>query len=157
MNLAQLLLRAARTFPERPAVTRGTSVITGYAGLASRASQIAHAFRHRLGLQAGDRVALCMTNCTQYLELVFAAWWAGLVIVPINAKLHAKEVRYILENARARLCFLSADLAHGMQSLEGIRSMPRSHPAARYRCSPASPMTSHGCFTPAGPRGFPRA
>ena len=119
MNLAQLLLRAARTFPQRPAVSRGTSVMTDYAGLARNASRLAHAFRHRLGLHPGERVALCMTNCAQYVELVFAAWWAGLAIVPINAKLHAKEVRYILENAQARLCFLSSDLADGMQALEG--------------------------------------
>ncbi len=119
MNLAQLLLRAGRTFPHRPAVSRATRVITDYAGLARNASQLAHAFRHRLGLRQGDRVALCMTNCTQYVELVYATWWAGLAIVPINAKLHAKEVRYILENAQARLCFISSDRMDGLQSLEG--------------------------------------
>jgi long-chain acyl-CoA synthetase len=40
------------------------------------------------GLQAGDRVALFMANCPQYLELLYGIWHAGLVAVPINHKLH---------------------------------------------------------------------
>ena len=34
---------------------------------------------------------------------MYAAWWAGLVVVPVNAKLHAKEVDYIVEQSRRAL------------------------------------------------------
>ncbi len=67
-----------------------------------------------------------MTNCTQYVELVFGAWWAGLAIVPINAKLHPKEVQYILEHVQARACFLTADLAEILLPLqESTESLER--------------------------------
>jgi long-chain acyl-CoA synthetase len=53
-----------------------------------------------------------MKNCPAYVELMFACWHAGLVAVPINAKLHPRELEYILGHAGARLCFATPDL-HG--------------------------------------------
>ena len=47
-----------------------------------------------------------MKNCPEYWELLFACWHAGLTAVPINAKLHAKEIEYILGNCGAKACFL---------------------------------------------------
>ena len=69
---------------------------------------MAGALRNHFGLVEGDRVALFMANCPQYVELLFACWHAGLVAVPINARLHPRELQYILENAGARLCFVTA-------------------------------------------------
>jgi long-chain acyl-CoA synthetase len=59
----------------------------------------------RQRLKPGDRVGLVMKNCPAYLELMFACWHAGLVAVPINAKLHPKELEFILIDSGARLCF----------------------------------------------------
>jgi acyl-CoA synthetase (AMP-forming)/AMP-acid ligase II len=41
---------------------------------------------------------------------MFACWHAGLVAVPMNAKLHPKELAYIVENSGAKLCFVTPDL-----------------------------------------------
>jgi long-chain acyl-CoA synthetase len=49
-------------------------------------------------------------NCPEYLEILYACWHAGLVAVPINAKLHPSELGFILENCGARLCFTSTVL-----------------------------------------------
>ena len=57
-----------------------------------------------------ERVALVMQNCPQYVELLFACWHAGLCAVPVNAKLHPRELEFILQNSGARLCFASAGL-----------------------------------------------
>lgn len=125
MNQAHLLARAARVFPFRPAVSRGVSVVADYRALAGNAARVAYALRHDLNLAAGDRVALCMTNSPEYLELLFGIWWAGLVAVPVNAKLHHKEVAYITAHSGSRLCFATPDLAQSLQSLphdvEGLR------------------------------------
>ena len=51
-----------------------------------------------------------MKNCPEYYELLFACWHAGLTAVPMNAKLHAKEFAYILENSGAKACFVTPDL-----------------------------------------------
>lgn len=117
MNLAQLLVRAACSYPERPAVLWGAEVLRNYRQLAERSERIASYLSHVLGLKPGDRVALYMTNHAAYLEILYAAWWAGLVVVPVNAKLHAKEVLFILEDAQASALFVTADLAAGLKSL----------------------------------------
>jgi long-chain acyl-CoA synthetase len=52
-----------------------------------------------------------MTNCAEYLEVLYGIWWAGLVAVPVNAKLHPRELAYILDDAQASCLFVSADLA----------------------------------------------
>jgi long-chain acyl-CoA synthetase len=109
MNLAQLLLRSARSQPERPAVALGKAVVRTYGELASRVAKLSLSLRNQLGLSPGERVGLAMKNCPQYHEVLFACWHAGLVAVPMNAKLHPREFAYILENCGARLCFTSPE------------------------------------------------
>ncbi|OGA21395.1 MAG: AMP-dependent synthetase [Betaproteobacteria bacterium RIFCSPLOWO2_02_FULL_65_24] len=107
-NIAQLLVRSAHAYPALPALARGGRVICSYAELAARVSRLAAGLALRLS--ANDRVALVMKNCPQYVELLFACWHAGLCAVPVNAKLHPKELEFILHNSGARLCFATADL-----------------------------------------------
>jgi long-chain acyl-CoA synthetase len=110
MSLAQLLLRSARWLPERPALAVGAKVVRSYGELARRVSQLAFSLGNRFGLERGERVALAMQNCPEYYEVLFACWHAGLAAVPMNAKLHAKEFAYIVENSAAKLCFVTPDL-----------------------------------------------
>ena len=114
MNIAHLLVRSAKVFPNQPALLRGTHTVCDYRGLAQRAGATAQALRSRLGLQAGDRVALLMRNCPQYLEILYGAWFAGLVVVPINYKLHAREVEYILADSASAVLFANADLTDSL-------------------------------------------
>jgi long-chain acyl-CoA synthetase len=85
--------------------------VHSYGALADRVGRLAQSMRRRLGLQTGDRVALAMKNCPEYLELLYACWHAGLVAVPINAKLHPSEIGYIMGDSGAGACFASATLA----------------------------------------------
>ena len=109
MNLCHLLLRTARWLPDRPALALGKRPVRTYGEMASRVSRLAFGFRNKHRLKAGDRVALAMKNCPEYYELLFACWHAGLTAVPMNAKLHAKEFGYILEDSGAKLCFVTRD------------------------------------------------
>ena len=52
-----------------------------------------------IGLSAGGRVAILALNSDDYLELHYAVPWAGAALVPINTRLAAAEVRYILDDA----------------------------------------------------------
>ena len=119
MNIANLLARAGRSHANRPAVVVGTEVVADYGTLAQRAAAIAHGLRDRLKLEAGERVALVMGNCAAYIEVLFACWWGGFVAVPVNAKLHPREIAFILDHAGARICFATADLAGAVASLRG--------------------------------------
>jgi len=116
MNLVQLLLRSARWLPERPALALGATPVRSYREMAQRVSRMASGLQNKLGLQGGDRVALAMKNCPEFYELLFACWHAGMTAVPMNAKLHAKEFAYILENSGAKVCFVSSDLAAAVPS-----------------------------------------
>jgi len=116
VNLAQLLVRAARVHPDRPAVLRGERLLWRYRELADRVARLAGHLR-ALGLAAGDRVAIVMRNDVAYLESLYAVWWAGLAAVPINAKLHAGEVAFILDDAGASALIASEDLADAVAPL----------------------------------------
>lgn len=118
MNLAQLFLRASRAHADLPAVAQGTDVLLRHGELIRRAAVIAAQLRARLGLRPGDRAALVMSNVPEYVELLLAGWWAGLVMVPANAKLHPRELEYILGHAGARVGFVTPDLAETIAPLE---------------------------------------
>src|SRR5262245_60436535 len=117
MNLVHLLLRSARSLPERPALAIGKRPVRTYGEMASRVSKLGFGFSKKLNLHHGDRVALAMKNCPEFYEVLFACWHAGLTAVPMNAKLHPKEFTYILENSGAKACFATPDLA---TSVDGI-------------------------------------
>ncbi|MBL8487152.1 MAG: AMP-binding protein [Rhodocyclaceae bacterium] len=113
-NLAHLLQRTARHHPGLPAVARGDSALHDFASLARRVGRLARGLREGLGLKPDDRVALVMRNCPQYLELLLACWHAGLAAVPVNAKLHPRELEFIFADTAAAACFVTADLAEGV-------------------------------------------
>jgi long-chain acyl-CoA synthetase len=110
MNLGILLTRAARSFPDRVAIAHGTSAYCSYGELAQRAAALAGSIRGRLELETDDRVGLFMANCPQYLEAFHGALHAGMTTLPINNKLHEKELAYILDDAGASAVFVSPDL-----------------------------------------------
>jgi long-chain acyl-CoA synthetase len=88
----------------------GSRVVRSYAEVAGRAARLAASLRHRFALRPGERVAIAAKNSPDYLELMFGIWHAGLAAVPANAKLHGRELGYILEHSGARACFASDGL-----------------------------------------------
>jgi long-chain acyl-CoA synthetase len=111
MNLALWLERAGSSHGDRPALGLGSRVIRHYGEVAGRAARLAASLRHRFSLQPGERVAIAAKNCPDYVELMFAIWHAGLAAVPANAKLHPRELAYILQHSGSRVCFVSSDLS----------------------------------------------
>ncbi len=111
MNLAGWVERNGRRFGDRPAISHGRAVHATYAEWAARVAAIAAHLASACGHQRGQRVAIIMSNRPEYLEAMFAIWHAGLVAVPVNAKLHRDEFRYILDHSGTRLAIVSADLA----------------------------------------------
>ena len=110
MNVASLLHNAARTFGGRPAISVGGEYRYTYGELQDRAGRLAGGLVRLASLVPGDRVALVMSNRPEYLEVLFAIWHAGLVAVPVNAKLHAREISFILNDCDAALCLCTEDL-----------------------------------------------
>ncbi len=110
MNLAVWLERAARAEGHAPALGLGTGIARSYEGFARRAAGFAGAL-NRMGLSKGARIAIAAPNSPEYLECLFGIWWAGCVALPINAKLHANEVAWMLDHSGAGLLIAGSDFA----------------------------------------------
>ena len=92
-----LLLRARRLFPNRVGVIDGDQQWT-YADFAARCDRQAHALR-ALGVQPGDRVAWLCGNTHELLEAYFGVLLAGAVLLPLNIRLAAPELRFCVDDA----------------------------------------------------------
>jgi len=119
MNVAYLLKRAGLSLAGHTAVAIGVDCRATYGQLLHRVGVMAGGLRQGLRLKPGDRAALIMKNCPQYVELLFACWHAGVIAVPINAKLHGRECAFILEHSGARICFVTRDLMESVLPLQG--------------------------------------
>ena len=75
---------------------------TTYGEMAQRSRALAAGLQDH-GVGRGDVVGLLAYNCPEFLEVVFAANYLGAIAMPINWRLAAPEVRYILEHSRARV------------------------------------------------------
>src|SRR5215470_10383473 len=92
--------RAARYYPERTALASGGTRST-FRQLHERVARIATALsRHGFGV--GDRLAILLPNEPEYLELVYACAWLGVIAVPLNIRLSAIEIDHILADASPR-------------------------------------------------------
>jgi fatty-acyl-CoA synthase len=143
---------ASRT-PAKPLCRFGDEIVT-YEEMATRAAALAAGLEaHGVGI--GDVVGLLSYNCSEFLETIFAANYLGAIAMPINWRLAAPEVRYILEHSetRALVCDDSlVDLANeatkgmeaglvracvsgpgpeGWTSLADLRAAPNVPPRAR--------------------------
>ncbi|MEO5698984.1 MAG: AMP-binding protein [Casimicrobiaceae bacterium] len=114
-NVASFLWRSARCWPSLPALAVGTRVTHDYATFAHTAARFA-AGMIAAGLAPGDRIAIVARNTPDYLVALFSAWWAGMVAVPVNAKLHPRELAYVLADSRARLVLVDATWAGAIES-----------------------------------------
>ena len=92
--------RAARYFPGKPAIASGGSRST-YRELRHRVASIAAAL-DRHGFAPGDRLALLLPNEPNYIELVYACAWLGVIVVPLNTRLTAVELDHVLTDASPR-------------------------------------------------------
>ncbi len=119
MNLAVWIERNGRLQPHRPALADGELVHADWQTFAARVACAARGLSETFGLEHGDRVAIVMRNRPEYLEALFAIWHAGLVAVPVNARLHREEISYILEHSGAAIVVTDSDHAEDIESLVG--------------------------------------
>ena len=167
MNWFGVLAHHASLTPDKPMVVFGDQVVT-YAQMAAQAGALA-AGMHDRGIGAGDVVALLSYNSPEFLETIFAANYLGAIAMPINWRLAAPEVRYVLEHSEARALVCDGALVPlGDAATTGIedrlygrvrRHRPPSGGSRSQNCGlrptcrprPGSPATtSTGSCTPRG-------
>jgi fatty-acyl-CoA synthase len=102
-----LLARARRLFPNRVGVIDGDDRWT-YEEYAARCHRQAHALRG-LGVLPGDRVAWLCGNTHELLEAYYGVLLAGAVLLPLNIRLAAPELRFCLADSGASVLFRHPD------------------------------------------------
>ncbi|MDH3686382.1 MAG: AMP-binding protein [Myxococcales bacterium] len=104
-----MILDVARRDPAGLALTDGERSYS-WAELADRVTRLTHLYRGELGLRPGDHAALLMENRTEAIELVLAAFFAGIWLTPVSKHLTEEEIAYVLTDSGARV--ILTDPAH---------------------------------------------
>src|SRR5277367_1956758 len=93
--------RAVRYYPHQPALTLSDDSRVTFVQLHERVKNLAGALT-RAGFVSGDRLALLLPNSPDYIELVYACAWLGIIVVPINTRLSTVEIDHVLADATPR-------------------------------------------------------
>jgi O-succinylbenzoate-CoA ligase len=108
MSWVGVLEHHARRTPDKPLAVHGDDVVT-YREMVDRAAAVAAGLQAR-GVGPGDVIGLLSYNCIEFPTTIFAANHLGGIAMPINWRLAAAEVRYILEHSRARALIADHEL-----------------------------------------------
>jgi long-chain acyl-CoA synthetase len=108
-ELVTLVRRATETYASRPLLVYeqgGRWIRMLYADLAREEVRLRAAMA-RLGVGAGDRVAIISRNRPEWVVVMAAAHALGAIVVPMYEVQHAEDWRHILSDAKAKICFVS--------------------------------------------------
>jgi fatty-acyl-CoA synthase len=118
VNVFGVLDAAATRHPDQGAVHLGDEQRWTWAELRDRALRLASALRE--SHPPGTRIAVASENRPELLEVMFGVWAAECVFVPMNFKLHPREMVDILDDCGAALVFASPKIAEGLAPLAGV-------------------------------------
>lgn len=122
LTLGETLSAQARLMPHALGIRDLERSMT-FAVWNQRACRLANALLG-LGLKKGDRVAVLAYNCVEWAEIYAATAKAGVIAVPVNFRLVAHEVRYIIENAEASALIVQDELAGVVEAIAAQLPFP---------------------------------
>lgn len=101
-NLFAAFSSSVALHADKPALFWGEQQFT-YRQLAAQADQVASRLQNTFGVQPGDRVAIWLRNCPEFVPVLFGILAAGAVVVPINSFLKPAEIVYLLSDSGAKV------------------------------------------------------
>ncbi len=117
-NLAAMLDDLVRRFARRPAIIEDDRTIT-YAELDGIVAAVAASLAAE-GIAAGDRIALFLGNCWEFLATIFACQRLGAIAVPIGTRQRRAELEFLLNDCGARVLVFEAKLADAVPPPESL-------------------------------------
>lgn len=135
VNLFALLDQAAARYADRGAVYDGERQVCTWAGLRDRALRVAGSLR----CAPGTRIAVASENRPEIVELMFGVWAAECVYVPINYKLHPREMVDILDDSGAARVFASPKSAAQLDVSVPVETIGSESYERRFAAEPAPP------------------
>ncbi|KAI7878241.1 acetyl-CoA synthetase-like protein [Lichtheimia hyalospora FSU 10163] len=109
LNPIRFLLRSAMVYRTKLAMIDGDRQFT-YQELADRVHRFANVLIDQYGVQPGDRVAILCQNIPAFLESKYAVPAAGGIMVPLNTRLAAAEVEYVITHSGASVLIVQQEL-----------------------------------------------
>jgi fatty-acyl-CoA synthase len=117
VNIGEWISKRARLYPERPFLREEDGREFNNRAFNRRVNRMAHALG-ALGLAKGDRVAALMINSSEFLEIFFACAKTGVIMVPLNFRLAAPELIYIVRDSAPGALIYSSDFAEKITALK---------------------------------------
>ncbi|MDM7999572.1 MAG: long-chain-fatty-acid--CoA ligase [Dehalococcoidia bacterium] len=114
--LGEIVARNSRVIPDREAVVYGNKRFT-YRQFNQRVNRLAHAFLD-LGVKKGTKVAILLYNCNEFLEAYFALAKIGGVAVPLNFRLSAEEIKYIVNHSDSEAFILGEAFVQNVKGMQ---------------------------------------
>jgi fatty-acyl-CoA synthase len=155
-----LLARAQRLFADRVGVIEGDDRWT-YGEYAARCHRQAHALRS-LGVRPGDRVAWLCGNTHELLEAYYGTLLAGAVLLPLNIRLSAPELRFCVDDAAATVLFRhpdQIDLEHEIRTVtigDEYETLLDEQPPTPFGSDPVDESAPAELFYTSGTTGNPK-
>ena len=122
MNIAWWVQRWAELTPDKPAIIFEEQTIS-YQALCRRADRTS-CWLQSIGIEKGDRVAVMLNNCPEFLDLFLACARLGAIFVPINFRITSVELDYFIKNCRPRLFVHGDGFADSVNALELENYLP---------------------------------
>jgi fatty-acyl-CoA synthase len=122
MNVAWWVQRWSELYPDKLAIIYEDQKIS-YAELHDRANRTG-CWLQSLGIEKGDRVAVMLNNCPEFIELYIACARLGAIFVPVNFRLATPELCFTLRNCGPRLFVFGGDHDADMDDVRSAKNLP---------------------------------
>ncbi len=166
MNLGNLLHNTALRNPRKAALISGVASheAVSYQDLDRSTTLLAHRLLAE-GCRPGDRIAIHWSNSIEVVTLFFACFKAGFIAVPVNIRMKAAEIAYVLSHSKAVMCFSQPELAplaweasRDCGGLRGVHTAIGELPPEAADALPEVPSNAHALIlytsgTTARPKG----
>jgi long-chain acyl-CoA synthetase len=127
LNVGDTLRFGRRNFPNKEALVFETNRLT-YSQLNRRVNSLAHSLL-KLGINKGDKVAIMLQNCSEYIEIYYASAKIGAVAVPLNFMLKGKGLEFLVSNSDSVFMFLEEQTR---RPIEAVRDKFSQIPQENY-------------------------
>ncbi|MDQ0220513.1 acyl-CoA synthetase (AMP-forming)/AMP-acid ligase II [Peribacillus cavernae] len=113
--------RAVKYYPQKTAVIDGEKEFT-YKEFGERTDQLSVAL-HKAGIQKGDHVAVMLPNTHYMLECFYGICQLGAVMVPLNYRLSAGDLEYIINHSDSKMLIVDEEFSEPIEEIEGNLSL----------------------------------
>lgn len=128
-TLARIIAARSQEHPQRTLLVAGDRTLT-YGQVDAQAAAMAAALAE-LGIEAGDRLAIVMPNCAEWIVALLAAAKIGVTVVPLNPRLNYHELKYQLRHAEVAAAF-SIERLDGIDFLQMFEDIIAELPDLHY-------------------------